>query len=275
MPQDGHAWKYTIWGSRGSVPVSSPGVREYGGQTTCIEFVLPDAKIIIDAGSGLVELGREDTNDRETLLFMTHVHWDHIVGLPFFNPLFDENFRLDVRGVPRAGVSVLDAIYQLNQPPIFPVKLADAIRADVRASDIAEVGSLDFHGAKLEWVPVTHPGGCSAVAISYGGKRIVFTGDVEIAAGGRDQLVEFATNADVLICDSQYTRAEYANHVGWGHSTNMDAADLANDARVDELILTHHDPAHTDSVIDAMVAEARTRFAKVSGAKNRMVVASG
>ena len=275
MPDEGHAWKFTIWGSRGSVPVSSPGVREYGGQTTCMELVFPDAKIIIDAGSGLVELGREPTNDRNTLLFMTHVHWDHIVGLPFFNPLFDDKFQLDVRGVPRANVSVLDAIYELNQPPIFPVKLADAVQANVRAEDIEEVGALDFHGAKLEWVPVAHPGGCSAVAISYGGKRIVFTGDLEIPAGGRDNLVQFCTGADVLICDAQYTTEEYSSHVGWGHSTNLDAADLANDAGVSQLVLTHHDPAHTDSDIDAMVAETRTRFANVSGAKNRMVVASG
>ena len=275
MPQEGHAWNFTIWGARGSVPVSAPGVRTYGGQTTCMELVLPDAKIIIDAGSGLVELGREASSSRETLLFMTHVHWDHIVGLPFFNPLFDDKFKLDIRGVPRAGISVIDAIYNLNQPPIFPVKLQETICASVNATDLDEVGSTEFHGAKLEWTPVSHPGGCSAVAVSYGGKRIVFTGDVEIQAGGRDSLVEFAAGADVLICDAQYSPEEYSSHIGWGHSTNMDAAELAADAEVGQLILTHHDPAHVDADIDAMVAQAQTRFPDVVGAKNRMVVASG
>jgi phosphoribosyl 1,2-cyclic phosphodiesterase len=237
--------------------------------------LLPDAKIIIDAGSGLVDLGREPTNDRDTLLFMTHVHWDHIVGFPFFNPLFDEDFSLQVQGVPRAGVSVLDTIYNLNRPPLFPVSLASAIRANVQATDIAETGSIDFHGARLEWIPVAHPGGCSAVALSYGGKRIVFTSDVEIPAGDRDQLIEFSTGADILICDAQYTTEEYTSHIGWGHSTNLDATALANDANVKQLLLTHHDPAHSDTDIDAMVAEARTQFANVSGAKQHMVVASG
>ena len=275
MPQEGHAWNFTIWGARGSVPVSSTGVRTYGGQTTCMELVLPDAKIVIDAGSGLVEQGHEASSSRDTLLFMTHVHWDHIVGLPFFSPLFDENFNLDIRGVPRAGISVIDTIYNLNQPPLFPVKLQDAIRAKVRAAELEEFGSTQFRGAKIEWIPVSHPGGCSAVAVSYGGKRIVFTGDVEIQAGGRDSLVEFAAGADVLICDAQYSPDEYKAHVGWGHSTNIDAAELASDAEVGQLVLTHHDPAHVDDDINAMVAQARTRFPNVVGAKNRMVVASG
>lgn len=270
-----HAWKFTIWGSRGSVPVSSPGIREYGGQTTCLELELPDARIIIDAGSGLVELGRERHDGRETLLFMTHVHWDHIVGFPFFNQLFEEDFKIDVRGVPRAGKSVIEAIYDLNKPPIFPVYLDEAVLAKLSASDLEERGTFDFHGAKIEWIPVSHPGGCSGVAITYGGTRIVFTGDVEIPAGDREELVEFARGADVLICDAQYTTEEYESHIGWGHSTNIDAAELAADAGVGQLLLTHHDPAHTDEEIDAMVEEARGVFANTLGAKNRMVVAEG
>ncbi len=272
---EGHAWKYTIWGSRGSVPVSSPGIREYGGQTTCLELELPDARIIIDAGSGLVELGREKQDGRKTLLFMTHLHWDHVVGFPFFNQLFQEQFSIDVRGVPRAGKSVIEAIYELNQPPIFPVRLDEAIRAELNAVDLEERGDCDFHGAKIEWIPVSHPGGCSGVAVTYGGKRIVFTGDVEIQAGGREELVEFVRGADILICDAQYTTEEYKAHVGWGHSTNLDAARLATDAGVGQLLLTHHDPAHTDDKIDAMVEEARGHFANTLGAKNRMVVAEG
>ncbi|MFT6396887.1 MAG: phosphoribosyl 1,2-cyclic phosphodiesterase [Bradymonadia bacterium] len=272
---EGAAWKFTIWGSRGSVPVSSRGIREYGGQTTCLELELPDARIIIDAGSGLVELGHEKPDTRETLLFMTHVHWDHIVGFPFFSRLFEKEFKIDVRGVPRANKSVIDAIYELNKPPIFPVRLDDLVRANLVASDLEERGEFDFHGAKVEWIPVTHPGGCSGVALSYGGKRIVFTGDVEIPAGAREELVEFARGADVLICDAQYTTEEYKTHIGWGHSTNIDAAALAKDAGVGQLLLTHHDPVHTDEQIDAMVEEAQGLFANTLGAKNRMVVAEG
>lgn len=278
MPQQAGSkpWKFTVWGSRGSVPVSTPEIASYGGQTTCHELELPDARIIIDAGSGLVELGRKLAEDnRDTLLLFTHVHWDHIVGFPFFAPLFRPGWKLDVRGVPRTGSSVLDAVCRLNRPPIFPIDLRAAIRADVASHDLPEAGQLHFRDVRIEWTEVHHPGGCSAFAIFVGDQKIVFTGDVEIPAGDRHALVGFCKDADVLICDAQYRPDEYARHRGWGHSTNLDAAGLAVDAGVGRLILTHHDPSHEDAVIDAMVDEARTVFAETDGARNRMIVATG
>lgn len=278
MPdQDGPKnWKFTVWGSRGSVPVSTPDIRTYGGQTTCHELELPNARILIDAGSGLVELAREKAHDRrDTLLLFTHVHWDHIVGFPFYTPLFEGGWSLDVRGVPRSGQSVFDAVCALNKPPIFPVELCDVIRADITASDLEPVGQLEFHGVTVRWMEVAHPGGCSAFSLTVGSKRIVFTGDVEIPATDRAALINFARGADVLICDAQYREAEYAQRVGWGHSTNLHAAALARDAHVSRLILTHHDPTHGDDVIDAMVEEARAIFPVTDGARNRMIVARG
>lgn len=269
-------WKFTIWGSRGSVPVSTPEISSYGGQTTCHELELPDARIIIDAGSGMLELGRKMKQDtKKNLLLFTHVHWDHVVGFPFFSPLFRPDFHVDVRGVPRSGKSVYDAVCELNRPPIFPVDLREVIRADLQAHDLPERGAFEFHGVHIDWTEVHHPGGCTAFALTVEGTKIIFTGDVEIGLGDRPELVEFCKGADVLICDAQYRPEEYERHRGWGHSTNLDAAHLAKDAGVGRLVLTHHDPSHEDDVIDAMVEEARVVFADTDGARNRMVVAEG
>ncbi len=267
-------WKYTIWGSRGSVPTSTPELRAYGGQTTCHELDLPNARILIDAGSGLVELARECGESRkETLLLFTHLHWDHVVGFPFFTPLFSPGWDLHVRGVPRGNASVYDTLCTLNQPPLFPIKLRQSIRANVLPVDLPLTGRTEFHGVTVEWIEVWHPGGCSAFAFTVGGQRIVFTGDIEIPRADRPKLVEFCRGADVLICDAQYHPEQYVRHVGWGHSTNMHAAELAKEAGVGRLLLTHHEPAHDDETIDGMVEQARSVFPATEGARHRMVVA--
>lgn len=269
-------WQFTIWGSRGSVPISTPELQSYGGQTTCHAIELDGARIIVDAGSGLVEMAREHAKeDKETLLLFTHLHWDHVVGFPFYAPLFREGWDLHVRGVPRSEQSVYSAVCALNQPPIFPIKLCEAVRANVHPADLPASGETTFHGVHIAWQEVWHPGGCSAFAFTLGDTRIVFTGDVEIPKADRDALLRFCRDADVLICDAQYTEAEYQRHVGWGHSTNLQAAELAREANVGRLILTHHDPGHDDAAIDAMVEEARSAFPATDGATRRMVVAEG
>jgi len=270
------AWTFTIWGSRGSVPVSSDASREFGGHTTCLELDLPAARILVDAGSGIADLARSKPHDRKpTLLLFSHLHWDHVLGLPFYAPLFQPGWTLDVRGVPRSGRAVFDAVTELNQPPLFPVPLATSIRADVSASSLDSTGSLAFGGASVDWMEVAHPGGCSAFAFNIGGRKIVFTGDIELHATDRDALLRFCRGAEVLICDAQYTEDEYATRRGWGHSTNLQAAQFAADAGVARLVLTHHDPAHDDAFVSRMVLDAAALFPHVSGATTRMVVARG
>ncbi|MCB9507893.1 MAG: MBL fold metallo-hydrolase [Myxococcales bacterium] len=255
--------------------MSSPTSAGFGGATTCLELDLPTARLIIDAGSGILDLGRARGVDRKpTLMLFSHLHWDHVVGLPFYSPLYVPGWDLDVRGVPRSGRSVYDTVTELNRPPLFPISLRESVRASVTQTDLETDGELLFHGAKVEWLEVAHPGGCSAFAITVDGRRIVFSGDVELDKTNRAAFIAFCKDAELLICDAQYSAAEYPNHVGWGHSTNRQAAQLAADAGVSRLVLTHHDPGHDDAAVRAMVADAATCFASVEGARDGLVVAS-
>lgn len=265
--------RLTIWGSRGSVAISNPDAVRYGGHTTCLELVVPEGRILIDAGSGLVEQHRQRPGlPPDTLLLVSHLHWDHILGFPFYPPLYRTGWKLDVRGVPRDGATVWDGLVAVNRPPLFPIDLATQVKADVSTSELDTSGSMSFAGVEISWMPVAHPGGCTAFRLSYGGQTVVFTGDVEIPATDRNALCEFARGATVLICDAQYSDAEYERHVGWGHSSNMQAAAVARDAGVQRLILTHHDPMHSDADIDALVEQAREVFANTCGATAAMQV---
>lgn len=270
------SWSLTIWGCRGSVAVDREGTRRHGGSTTCLELDTPEARIIIDGGTGLPELNRIRGNDRKpTLVLISHLHWDHISGVPYFTPMFVPGWEIALRGVRRDGLSVLDGIMRVNRPPTFPVSLLDVIQADFSHGDIPMAGSMTFGRVGLEWMEVAHPGGCSAFAMEVGGKRLVFTGDMELPSMDQAALRRFCKGADLLIVDAQYTPDEYAKFRGWGHSTNVQAAEFAQSAGVGQLLLTHHDPTHDDDAIDAMVAQAKVVFEPTEAARAGMVAAEG
>jgi phosphoribosyl 1,2-cyclic phosphodiesterase len=263
----------TVWGCRGSVSISNADVLRYGGHTTCLELELEDARLLIDAGSGLIEQHRQRPGTpKDTLLLLSHLHWDHILGFPFYPPLYQHGWNLDVRGVPRDGVSVYDGLVDVNRPPLFPVDLRHQVRAAVTSQDLDEQGSLTFHGVRVDWMPVWHPGGCSAFKLTVGERTVVFTGDVELPKTDLDALAAFARGADILLCDAQYDAKEYAQRVGWGHSSNLHAAALARSAEVERLILTHHDPLHDDAFIDGLVDEARDVFPRTEAAAAAMTL---
>jgi ribonuclease BN (tRNA processing enzyme) len=205
---------------------------------------------------------------------MTHLHWDHVLGFPHCGAIYMPGWTLDVRGVPRQGVTVLDALFDLNRPPLFPVDLRTGSGVKYVHTALEEQGNTHFHGVEIDWMPVEHPGGCTAFRFSLGGRRIVFTGDVELARTDQQALGAFSQGADVLLIDSQYTADEYPNHVGWGHSTNLDAAEFALRSGARRLLLTHHDPRHDDDDLDVMEAQARSIFTGAQAAADGMVVSS-
>ena len=253
--------------------MSGAHTQRHGGATTCIEIDLGDARIIIDAGSGLAELGRiAVSNPKPTLLLMTHLHWDHVLGFPHFAPLYAPGWTLDIRGVSRDGISVLEALHNISKPPLFPVDLRVAAAADVSTENLTSTGATVFHGAEIAWMPVAHPGGCTAFWFQLGGFKIIFTGDLELRQTDLGALHSFAQNADLLICDAQYTEQEYLRYTGWGHSTNLDAAALALASGAKRLLLTHHDPRRSDDEIDTMVADARQMFAHTEAARDGLTV---
>lgn len=254
-------WVFRVWGCRGGVPTWGPGVARYGGHTTCLELDLPEARIVIDAGSGLCEMGRVRGHDgKPTLLLMSHLHWDHVIGLPHWSPIYTPGWDLTVRGVEREGLAPIDWLLDFNRPPVFPVHLRETVKCNIRGDSLPLCGNDVFAGVRYEWMEVAHPGGCSAFALVVGSRRLVFSGDLELPRMDLSAFAAFCKGAEALIIDGQYNDAEYPRFDGWGHSSNLQAARFAADVGVKALYLTHHDPRKDDTAVDGLVEQARRVF---------------
>lgn len=257
--------KIKTWGTRGSIPVSGGRFARYGGATTCVEITTNAAegpsRIIIDGGTGIAELARR-AGDRwdDVLVLQTHVHWDHIQGYPFLTPLFSPDAHFRLWGVDREGVSLEAVLRRQMHGPTFPVALDD-VPAGLDFRRLDAVDSASVGGLRVAWTEVVHPSGSTAYRLSDGVSHVVFSGDCEVQRGCRRRLVDFARGADLLIMDAQYFPDEYVGRVGWGHSTPLDAVDVAIEAGVGRLVLTHHDPAHDDTRLEAKLAIARRHAA--------------
>lgn len=249
--------KMTFWGTRGSIPVSGPQFMRHGGATTCVELEAAGERVIVDCGTGLAELGKAKGGalDRARI-YLTHMHWDHVQGFPFFAPLFNPGARFDLYAVPREGRSLRQVLDEQMSQPTFPVGL-DIIPSTLNFRDMARQGVHCVGGLTVSWTEVWHPAGSSAYRFECGGASIVFTGDVEVRQGCADTLAAFAQGADVLIMDAQYLPEEYPSRVGFGHSTPLDAVEIARRAGVSRLILTHHDPTHDDLTLARKLQIAR------------------
>lgn len=259
-----------IWGCRGSVPVSGPQTLRHGGATTCFVVDLPGERVIIDAGSGLAAFGRQQPAGQEqhppTTLLISHFHHDHILGFPFYLPLFQPGWELTVAAVPRAGVGPIDGLLGVHRQPWFPVPLKDAIQASMREDVLQERGELRRGELKVEWMEVPHPGGASAFRLSYRGATIVIATDIEIPQLHDDAFIRFCEGAGALLIDAQFRDEEYPRFEGWGHSTNGQAARFAQKAGVRELYLAHHDVGRSDDELDAMVREVSNIHPRVRAA---------
>jgi len=251
-----------FWGVRGSIPSPGPATALVGGNTSCVEVRCGDTLVILDAGTGIRRLGDALTARGEAVkahLLFSHVHWDHIQGLPFFSPLYRPDTHLTVLGSP-SGATIDEVLNRQMSAPVFPVPLAK-VPASIETGPIPsqfDIGDMTVRAAEL-----FHPDRVFGYRIDCGGRSVVYATDVEHPSDGTvdERLVELAAGADVLIYDAQYTPEEYAGRVGpsrrgWGHSTWTEALRVADAARVGKLVLFHHDPTRDDAAVAAIEAAA-------------------
>jgi phosphoribosyl 1,2-cyclic phosphodiesterase len=253
-----------FWGVRGSIACPSPKHMVYGGNTSCLEVGAGDQRIILDAGTGIRELGRawlqEDV--RRGRLLLTHTHWDHINGFPFFGPAFlaDREFTIMAGHLGEAG-GVRDVLAGQMAAPNFPVPM-DALHAiltfeDFKAGDSFSIGE----GLRVRTAPLNHPNGATGYRLEFGGKAFCYVTDTEHVPGSPDEnVLALIEGADLVIYDSTYTDEEYPKHVGWGHSTWQEGVRLCRAADVRRLMIFHHDPDHDDAFMRGVEAEARATW---------------
>lgn len=265
-----------IWGCRGSLTAPGKETLRYGGETTCVEIRSENGKCtIVDAGSGIRRLGlsmmKENPASHINLL-VTHSHWDHLLGFPFFTPAYNPNYSITVCGGPVPQQLLWKYLTRAMEAPYFPLEFG-ALKAKfnvgchcdkLHCDHIlpADDSSLECHS-----IPLNHPNGGYGFRFVNHGKTFVFLTDNEIRhhhEGGlpRKVYVDECHGADLLFHDAQYTEEEYATTRGWGHSTFTDAVDLALEAGVKRLGLFHHDPNRTDDELDRIVDECRERIQK-------------
>ena len=264
----------TFWGVRGTCPIDRKDATRIGGNTPCasIETARGDW-IVIDAGTGIYELGRRlaaaGPRPKRLSIFFTHFHLDHVQGLPFFEPLRDPGTEI-VFYSPAEPRDLRAHLGRLMGAPFFPVAFeATASKKEFRRIDGR---TIRVGGAAVSACPLNHPQGSVAYKIEEGGAAVVFATDTEPPAGGVDGwLAEFAREADVLVCDATFTPREYAaGRQGWGHGTWRDGAKLAAAARVRRLLLSHFSGWHTDRTVRAIERRARAVFAASDAARKGM-----
>ncbi len=268
-----------FWGVRGSI--ASPGLDtvEVGGNTSCVEVIAEGTRVILDAGTGLRALGNmmmRESAPRRAALLLSHLHWDHIQGLPFFAPLYAPTTELTVYGQETSTATLQGALSQQMTSPVFPVELRDVPAAismcPLRDGSRVQVGPMEIRARKLN-----HPGGVLGYRIQCGGHVVVYATDTEHYDCVDPVLRDLASDADVLIYDAQYTPEEYRGEVGparvgWGHSTFEAGARLAEAAGVRRLVLFHHDPTRDDRAVASLEQRAHARFAGTLAARESLVL---
>jgi len=264
-----------FWGVRGSTPAPGPDTVEFGGNTSCIEIRAKGELIILDAGTGLRLLGKQLAEEFKEqplnlTLLLTHTHWDHIQGLPFFWPVYQPQNRVRILGFEGARHGLSSVLSSQMENPYFPVTLRE-LPANLQIEELKEM-KFSVGRVRVEACFANHPGICVGYRLWTGEASIAYFPDnephyategpdvkaaTEYAQGQERRIISFLRGVDILIMDAQYTREEYEQHRGWGHACLDDVVSLALKAEVKKLFLFHHDPDHDDAKIAEMADYAR------------------
>jgi phosphoribosyl 1,2-cyclic phosphodiesterase len=254
-----------LWGTRGSLPSPGPDTVRYGGNTACVEVRGADgAFLILDAGTGIQRLGAGlDSEASRVDLLLTHLHLDHIQGVGFFRALFRPDLEVHIWGPTSTTLDLRARLARYLSPPLFPVRIRD-LPCRLMLHDLPR-GQFTIGGLMVTADFVCHPGPTVGYRIAEGARCVAYLPDHEPALGARHfpgdphwlSGFDLASQVDLLIHDSQFSAAEYADHVGWGHSSIPHALAFAAAAGVRQLVAFHHDPSHGDSTLDQLFEEAR------------------
>lgn len=255
--------RITFYGVRGSTPSPADTNRRYGGNTATIVLTATDADpILLDLGTGVRVFGQSQPLDgsfRATAL-VTHIHWDHIQGLPFFTPIDRPGARLDVYA-PEQAQGPLEAVFNdFMRPPYFPIHYSE-LRGDIRFHDVTD-HDFEIGSAKVKVRPVPHCGPTVGYRVDWEGASVAYISDHQAPLGldtVADQVLELCDGVDLLIHDAQYTPEEFEQKAHWGHCTMDYAVLVARESGARRLCLFHHDPAHGDDLLDRLHDELRAR----------------
>jgi phosphoribosyl 1,2-cyclic phosphodiesterase len=279
--------KIKFWGVRGSIPCPGHETSRFGGNTSCLQVVGGEETVILDAGTGIRELGQQLTATKKPLrihLLLTHTHWDHIQGFPFFTPIYFPGNEILIYGPRALEKSLEEALMFQMQYSYFPVRGVE-LAARVKFTELGEE-TFTIGDVEVSTKSMNHPIRVLAYKFSHKGRTAIYTGDNEpyydvLAERGHgdtgihrrsefikecnQRVVEFCKAADLLVADSQYTDEEYETKRGWGHSSISQVLDLAHESAVKRLVLFHHEPTHDDRRLAAIEQDARTRARKSKG----------
>lgn len=252
-----------FWGTRGSFPIPGHAFEQFGGNTACVEIRLGDRLFILDAGSGLNDLGLSilaEAPPRIDIL-LSHLHLDHVMGLPFFKPAFAKGREIVLHCGNLDGRTAQEPLSHLFGPPIFPVTL-DKLPATLIYEGFKAGETLAFEdGIEVRTHLLNHPAGATGYRFDHGGRSVCYLSDLEHGEVWPDpSLVDFAQGADLCIFDAMFTEAEYGRCVGWGHSTWQKGVEFAKAANIGDFAVFHHNPYCDDAALLAREAEIKTHF---------------
>lgn len=268
-----------FWGVRGSIACPTPQHMAYGGNTSCVEVLAGDRRVILDAGTGIRSLGR--ALDREGVheadLLLTHTHWDHINGFPFFGPAFRTHhaFRIMAGHLSDHGGVRATLAGQMAQP-MFPVPL-EIMDADMAFEDFRAGDRFRLRGdVRVSTALLNHPNGATGYRLESGGRAVCYVTDTEHVPGKPDQnVLGLIQGADLVIYDCTYTDTEFPGKVGWGHSTWQEGIRLCQAAGAKALVIFHHDPDHEDDFMNRLADEARGVWDKATVAREGLTIDLG
>lgn len=270
--------KVKFHGTRGSIPVCEPDFQEFGGNTTCVEVKFENESVaILDAGSGLRNLGKDliargHKQEESIWMMLTHFHWDHIQGFPFFEPAYDPSRRFTISAVKREeeGKNLQEIFETQMQREFFPVPLVNmGATFDFYQHEEAEIATSHYRITALKH---NHPGSAYSYRIEDESGVLVFSTDIEHGEHIDERLVAFAKGADLLIHDAQFTPEELLTKRGWGHSSWAQALEVAKRADVKLLALTHHDPEHNDTFLREVEKQCQSIFPSCFLAREKLQI---